>query len=117
MSNDGIRELRLLSTRGEKFGDGWETVPAKVKQIAELAGLLDELADEDTEEMYNATREGRCMTCGGDLGETALLLINKLGVGAAYCGGPCLQDLAIMGWLGEQHDDIRDRIEFRGRDA
>lgn len=103
-----------MSSEHKEFGPGWETVPDKVRELAEAAGLLDELADPDTEAMYNKTRLGICMTCNSELGDNAMLLINQSGLGAAYCGGPCLQDLALVGWLGEQHDDVIQRIDFRG---
>lgn len=90
-------------------------VPANVATLLQSIGIIDEeLVGDDANEMLEALRRGFCMTCGCELGEQVVILVNNRGIVAGYCSGPCLQDQAVLGWIQEQHDDIVDSINFRG---
>jgi hypothetical protein len=82
--------------------------------LIEAVGFIDKELDEDEAEMYLPFTEGRCMTCKTPLGPQTLLFVTVNGIVAGYCSGPCAQDLAVLGWIQEQHDDILDGINFRG---
>jgi hypothetical protein len=82
--------------------------------LIEHVGFVDKELGEDELEMYRPVTEGRCMTCKGPLGEQTVFFVTHNGIVAGYCSGPCVQDMAILGWLQEQHEDIVDNINFRG---
>ncbi len=90
-------------------------VPANVATLMQSVGIIEEdQVGDDANEMLDPLRNGYCMTCGCELGAQIVILINNRGIVAGYCSGPCLQDQAVLGWIQEQHDDIRDNIRFRG---
>lgn len=70
--------------------------------------------DDQTHQLWLQVHNGCCMTCGGPLKHHTILVINHLGVCAAYCTGVCLTDMGVIGWLQEQHDDVVDKVKFRG---
>jgi hypothetical protein len=94
--------------------DVFEDVPSNVRTLIEAIGFVDDMLEGDMLEVYRPLTEGKCMTCGSKLGETTILFVTHQGIVAGYCGGPCVQDMAILGWLQEQHEDITDGIKFRG---
>lgn len=63
---------------------------------------------------FELAKSGRCMTCEAPLGKNTLIIMQVNGVVGLYCGGACLQDIQILGFLQEQHADISQAIEFRG---
>jgi hypothetical protein len=65
-------------------------------------------------EMWERFDEGLCMSCGGQLKSHVTLVVTPIGIVAAFCSGVCATDMAIIGWLQEQHDDLIDRLKFRG---
>lgn len=90
-------------------------VPANVASLIRSVGIIPpKLLEDDANEMLEPLREGYCMTCKSPLGRETILLVNSKGVVAGYCGGPCMQDMAVLGWITEAHDDIMDNIKFRG---
>jgi hypothetical protein len=68
------------------------------------------------EAVYVKGSEGYCMTCKAPVGEEALLVVNITGINQIYCSHKCNQDINVTGWLAQQHDDLREAIEFRGSD-
>lgn len=95
--------------------DEFPLVPDNVRSLIEQVDFLDtsELPDDISQVLAPAVA-GFCMTCGAQLGNETALIITKRGINAAYCGGPCMQDMAVLGYLQEAHDDIKDRVAFRG---
>jgi hypothetical protein len=84
-----------------------------------IQGLLDDipLVDADTPEeelIYSRAKDGNCMTCQAALGEDTMIVIASTGIIYAACGGACLTDMQVIGWLEEQHQDIVDKVKFRG---
>lgn len=69
--------------------------------------------DEDEARIYDLVRHGRCMTCERPLGKDSNFIISRYGIVGGYCSGICHSDMAIVGWLQEQHGDIAEKIEFR----
>lgn len=90
-------------------------VPASVKRILETEGIFvpDNLTEEQAE-LFEFARAGHCMTCNGELGDATMLIVVKQGVVGVFCGGRCMGDMQIFGWLREQLEDLQDRIAFRG---
>jgi len=90
-------------------------VPVELQTLFLDPGIIatDDL-DADANEITAHMRAGTCMTCQATLGSSTVLIVNKKGIGAAYCGGACLQDMAVLGWLQEETSDIVDRVQFRG---
>jgi hypothetical protein len=82
--------------------------------LIRVVGFIDDELEGNMAETYAPLPEGRCMTCHAELGKHTVLFVNVNGIVAGYCGGACAQDMAVMGWLQEQHDDIVDAVKFRG---
>jgi hypothetical protein len=77
-------------------------------------GFVDKDLEGDELGMYLPLTQGLCMTCRGPLKSQTVFFVTHNGIVAGYCSGPCVQDMAVLGWLQEQHGDIIDSIEFRG---
>lgn len=69
--------------------------------------------DEDEKHIYDRVRHGNCMTCGKKLAGDANFIITRHGIVGGYCNGVCHSDMAIMGYLQEEHHDLSQRIAFR----
>ena len=92
----------------------FDNVPANVGSLIEQVGIVaPEGLEDDVNELLEKIRSGYCMTCGTELGGDTLLFINKRGIVAAYCGGACASDMAVLGWLEEHYDDIMTNVKFR----
>ena len=94
--------------------DGFEDVPSNLISLIEHVGLVTDHLEGDSLTAYEPLTQGKCMTCGSKLGELTVLFVHTRGIVAGYCSGPCIQDMAVLGWIQEQHDDIVDGINFRG---
>jgi hypothetical protein len=92
----------------------WEGVSEQMKSLVDQVGVIGELANEDAEETFAPCREGRCLACHAPVGDTAMFIITDHGIVGVYCGGACLQDIALVGWLQEELQDVTTRIHFRG---
>lgn len=68
---------------------------------------------EDEQHIYDRVRSGQCMTCGNRLADTANFIVSKYGIVGGYCNGVCHTDMAVLGWLQEQHAELSERISFR----
>lgn len=92
-----------------------DNVPESLKETIESIGLFvpDELQG-DEQQIYHRAVVGRCMTCEAELGETMMACINQAGVVMMFCSGACYSDMQVMGYLQEQHEDIVDKVKFRG---
>jgi hypothetical protein len=95
--------------------DPFQHVPDNMRSILDHIEFVpeDELSD-DMNAVLAPARHGHCMTCKGELGDTTTIIVTKHGIVAAYCSGPCVQDMAVMGFLQEAYDDIVDAVKFRG---
>lgn len=82
--------------------------------VQKLGMLLPEEGGEDDNEVYKRARAGCCMTCGASLGRNSMVTIAHRVVVMLYCSGACYTDMQILGWIQEEHDDLIQRIEFRG---
>ena len=102
----------------DEVNEPYANVPDNMRSLFEEVGLIDpEVLDEDANAMLEPARLGLCMTCGAELGPNIVVLINTKGICGVYCGGACCQDMAVLGWIQEQHDDVVDRVKFRGGQA
>lgn len=92
-------------------------VPKFEAEFMGLHGIPDFDPDEEGATPMLAMAEGKCCTCGSELGKDALILCQHDRVVAAFCGGPCAQDMHVLGWLSEHYDDMVSAIHFRGGNA
>lgn len=96
---------------------GQGELPEAVADVLEHFGQVkvpDDLPPQ-VEEIYERGRDGKCMMCGGHLGEESLVVINALGTNQLYCSHKCNQDMNVTGWLMQVYDDLQQGVEFRGR--
>jgi hypothetical protein len=75
---------------------------------------LDVPGDPEQKEIYARVADGLCMTCEGPLGDNTMLIVSSRGIVFVSCGGACLTDMQVLGWLQEQHEDISQKVDFRG---
>lgn len=68
---------------------------------------------DDEAEIYDRVRAGHCMTCNKLLAADANFIVTRHGIVGGYCNGICHSDMAVMGYLQEQHDELSQRIAFR----
>lgn len=93
----------------------FEGVPDNIKSLVESIGVIGtDALEPDVRDMVERFVHGDCMTCGTKLGSNTVVIINKVGITAMYCGGACLSDMGVMGWLEEQYQDVMDNVQFRG---
>lgn len=94
-----------------------DNVPSAVREVWEhFHGMFvpSELHPQ-VEEVYNrGAVHGKCMLCEKLVGETATVVVNNLGITELYCSHLCLQDMYVRGWLEENYDEMKERIEMRG---
>lgn len=99
------------------------SVPDDLDEIIEQLGIYvpeDVDRESPTYSIFEAALNGHCMTCGAELGETTFAVIgrptglDKTVCIMVFCGGACLTDMQVLGWIQQTHDDIRQQIEFRG---
>lgn len=92
-----------------------DDVPENIKDLIEGLGLfVPPTLTEAEQEIYNRAVTGCCMTCAAELGENTMLVFNRAGIVMMFCGGACFSDQQVLGWLQETHDDLVDKIKFRG---
>lgn len=90
-----------------------DEVPQMIADLMEAIPLFIPEDDEDVKALVEKGLEGKCMTCGGGLGNTTMLVINKHGIIMVFCGGACLTDMQVVSWIQEKHDDMIQAIQFR----
>lgn len=92
-------------------------VPEAVRDVFEHFGEVHvpETLPKEVQEVYERGLEGNCMMCGAELGAETIVLVNIVGICQVYCSHKCDQDMNVMGWINEQYDDLKERVEFRGR--
>lgn len=95
----------------EPFGKTPEDIQ---RLILALPLVRIETEEEAEQEVYDRLRQGRCMTCNNELEYHAVMVITRDGVVGAYCTGQCFADMAVIGYLQEQHEDITTAVKFRG---
>lgn len=95
-------------------GNHFMELPRNLRKLVEAVGFP-EITDMDDDEarIYDLVRHGRCMTCERRLGKHANFIITKIGIVGGYCSGVCHADMAVLGYLQEQHQDLSQRIDFR----
>lgn len=92
----------------------FKSMPLNMVTLVKAVGFAAfEDMDPEEQKVYDKAREGKCMTCDCALAETGNFIVTKQGIVAAYCSGVCHSDMAVLGYLQEQHAEISDRIEFR----
>lgn len=65
-------------------------------------------------EVFHRPIHNKCMHCEGQLeGETSVVA-NESGILAVFCSTACLQDINVIGWIEEVHDDLKSAAKFRG---
>lgn len=89
--------------------DTWENFGGL--HVPELGGQMTKAA----QAIYKQGSRGKCMTCGRKVGSEAICVVTVQGVNQLYCSHRCNQDINVVGWLQQMHDDIREGIDFRGR--
>lgn len=66
-------------------------------------------------EIYEWGNKGKCMLCHKPLGEETIVKINVVGIDQVYCSHLCDTDMQLLGWLSQQYDDVKERVDFRGQ--
>lgn len=107
-------------------------IPTQIEELLEQYGVhvpseiqkeLEEGNINGAGEVYHRMLTGCCATCGSELGDTTMIVMGapyvdgqrpETHIVMVFCGGACLQDMQITGWLQEVYDDINQRIQFRG---
>lgn len=69
----------------------------------------------ETAAIYKRGTRGKCMMCNGKVGEETIIVITLQGINQIYCSHRCNQDMNVMGWIGQQYDDLKQAVEFRGQ--
>ena len=98
------------------FNPGYfKKLPNNLKKLVKAVGFPDfSNMDDDEREIYDRVKRGHCMTCDAEMGEHANFIITRHGIVGGYCGGQCHSDMAVLGFIQEQHDDLTSAISFRG---
>lgn len=106
----------MANNASDEFNPGYFTkLPNNLKKMVKAVGFPDFIGMDDDEQLiYERVKHGRCMTCNGVMGEHANFIVTRHGIVGGYCGGQCHSDMAILGFLQEQHDDLTSAIAFRG---
>lgn len=91
-------------------------VPEHIASLLELNGIFvpDGVSKATRAEIYTPMLNGQCMACKAELGENTMMVLTRHGITMLFCGGSCLSDYNIMGWLSTQYDDIIQQLTFRG---
>ena len=91
-------------------------VPEAVREVFEHFEdvHVPENLPKEVRSVYERGLAGRCMMCGGRLGEETIVLVNVVGINQVYCSHKCDQDMNVMGYLTQEYDDLKERVEFRG---
>lgn len=108
-----------MAKNADDVGPDFHLLPKNMQGLVKYVGFPDMTNMPDEEKhIYDRVRAGRCMTCNKQLGEHANFIIVAVGIVGGYCNGVCHSDMAVLGWLQEQHADLTGRINFReGRTA
>lgn len=89
-------------------------LPENLRNMIEHIGVvIPENVDDTMKAIAERGAEGRCMCCESPLGRNTVLVIKTNGIILTYCGGHCMTDHAVSGWLEEQYDDLAQRVKFR----
>jgi len=91
-----------------------DDVPEGISALLGTIPLVEVDEGDEFQEEMDRVKEGKCMVCGTELAEFTCVLVAPVGVVGVFCSGQCLQDLNVLGWLQEQHDDIQETVKFRG---
>ena len=91
-------------------------LPENLQRIIEAVGFPDfkpGAMDEQELAIYERVKQGRCMTCNQVLATDANFIVTRHGIVAGYCNGMCHTDMAVLGYLQEEHGELSERISFR----
>jgi hypothetical protein len=92
-----------------------EPIPDNLQMIIDSIGFISsEQSDDDLKELFKQSEEGKCMCCKGPLGPRTSIVLTTQGIVMIFCCGQCHTDMAVLGWLQEQHDDVMSAVKFRG---
>lgn len=91
-----------------------ENIGENLQQVLEIAPII-ETSDKNVQEILDRMLEGKCGTCGNELGEHSMVCVTGHGIAMVFCSGVCMTDMQVIGFIEELHDDIVDRIKFRSQ--
>jgi len=101
---------------GDPADDDEDVVSENIDLIIRTMGIVTpDHMSKATRDLYMRAHNAQCMTCGKELGDTTTLVVSEIGVLMLFCGGACLQDMQVKGWLEEEYDEIVQKIEMRAR--
>lgn len=92
-------------------------VPENVREVFEHFGdvhIPEGKIAKELRAIYELGNQGKCMLCEGPLGEETIVKINVVGIDQVYCSHKCDSDMVLLGYLSQQYDDVKERVEFRG---
>ena len=91
-------------------------VPDVVEQVIQQLGVfVPEHLSTNARAIYSRMLNGECMGCGGELKAQTIAMVSGLGVIGVFCGGQCVSDWQVLGWLREAHDDMNETLNLRGQ--
>lgn len=104
---------------GEGPVDGLDDIPDIIARLCNEYGIYvpSNVTMATYNEVYAPMLNGRCLACHSPLAENTMAILTKHGVTMLFCGGQCVTDYNVMGWLSEQYDDMKQAMEFRGSNA
>lgn len=92
-------------------------VPENVREVFDHFGDVHipegDIAKE-LKKIYELGNQGKCMTCERPLGEETIVKVNVVGIDQVYCSHKCDSDMILLGYLSQQYDDVKERVDFRG---
>lgn len=94
-----------------------DAVPENVREVFEHFGdvhVPDKNLPKAMRDIYELGNQGKCMLCEGPLGEETIVKVNVVGIDQVYCSHLCDTDMQLMGWLSQQYDDLKEKVDFRG---
>lgn len=62
-------------------------------------------------EAYEHAKRGKCMTCGGPLGEDTTVMVTDIGIVGIWCSGQHLSDMHAISFLSSMVENIVNRVE------
>lgn len=99
---------------GDAHAPDFHLLPKQLRALVKNVGFPNFTnMDEDEAHIYGRIRSGRCMTCNKLLAQDANFIITRHGIVGGYCNGVCHTDMAVLGFLQEQHAELSQRIAFR----
>lgn len=93
-----------------------EGAPESIRDVwAHFGGLhVPEELSQEVADIYRRGASGRCMMCGREVEDEAIVVVTIQGINQLWCSHKCMQDMNVMGWMSQQYEDMKMAVDFRG---